>query len=80
MRHGDAAARRKGLPIGSGNVEATCKTLVGQRMKRAGSRWKNATGDHVLHARLSLSDRWNAAMDITLRVTPPRIEVAACSA
>ena len=65
----------------SGNVEATCKTLVGQRMKRSGSRWKNATGDHVLHMRaLSLSDRWDAAMGITLRVTPPRIEVAACSA
>ena len=76
-----AAARRERLPIGSGNVEATCKTLVGQRMKRSGSRWKNATGDHVLHMRaLSLSDRWDAAMGITLRVTPPRIEVAACSA
>jgi len=76
-----AGARRRGLPIGSGNVEATCKTLVRQRMDRAGARWKNRTGDHLLHLRaLSLSDRWDDAMDATLRVTPPSIHVAACSA
>ncbi|MBN4050203.1 hypothetical protein JYT28_00445 [Desulfobulbus sp. AH-315-M07] len=72
-----ASARRRGLPIGSGNVEATCKTLVSQRMKRAGSRWKTETGDHVLHLRaLSLSDRWNEAMNITLRAKPVHIQVA----
>ena len=81
-----ASARRRGLPIGSGNVvEATCKTLVArvhlsQRMKRAGSRWKTETGDHVLHLRaLSLSDRWSDAMNITLRTKSVHIQVAGCS-
>jgi hypothetical protein len=77
-RMGYASARRRGLPIGSGNVEATCKTLVETRMKRAGARWKESTGEHVLQLRaLAQSDRWDQALALTLAPLRKAVQRAA---
>lgn len=78
MRMNYAEVRAAGLPIGSGNTEATCKTLVQVRMKRAGSRWNTNTGRHVLQLRaLATSDRWDHAMNLTLQPLRKSVRVAA---
>jgi hypothetical protein len=46
MRYADLRARH--LPIGSGVVEAACKTLVSQRLKRSGMRWRPEGGQAIL--------------------------------
>ncbi len=42
------------LPIGSGIVEATCKTLVSQRLKRSGMSWGEEGGQAILTFRALL--------------------------
>jgi hypothetical protein len=55
-----AAFRRQGLPIGSGPVEAACKSLVKTRLGRSGMRWSWPGGQRVLQLRTYVkSDRWD---------------------
>ena len=57
-----AAYQRDHLPIGSGVVEAACKTLVTQRLKGSGMAWTIAGGQAILTLRSLLqSDRWAQA-------------------
>jgi len=56
-----ASFRARGLPIGSGVVEAAGKTLVKVRLCRSGMRWSRPGGQHILAARTIIkSNRWDA--------------------
>jgi hypothetical protein len=55
--------RARGWLIGSGHIEAACKTVVGQRLKGSGMRWGETGADAVCHLRaLFKSDptQWDA--------------------
>ena len=55
MRYADTQARH--LPIGSGVVEAACKTLVTERLKRSGMRWGPYGGQAILTLRSLVQSR-----------------------
>ncbi len=56
---------KQGLPIASGVIEATCKTLVTQRMKCSGMRWGMLGGQAILTLRSVIqSDRWQQAWSL----------------
>jgi len=55
-----AEFRSRGLPIGSGPVEAACKSIVKQRLCRSGMRWSIGGGQHILDLRTPIkSGRWD---------------------
>jgi hypothetical protein len=75
---GYPGARRRGLPIGSGATEATCKSLFTVRMKRSGARWKEDTARDIINLRaLALSDRWAPALQLTLAPLRKAVRLAA---
>jgi len=56
---------RQYLPIASGVMEASCKTLVTQRLKRSGMAWAMPGGQAILTLRsLIQSNRWRPAWEL----------------
>lgn len=54
-----AEFRRQGLFVGSGVVEAGCKTIIGLRLKQSGMRWTVAGANAIIALRCcQLSGRW----------------------
>jgi len=51
--------RARGFFVGSGVIEAGCKTVIGQRLKQSGMRWTVAGANAVIALRCRLlSNRW----------------------
>jgi hypothetical protein len=56
--------RQCGLFVGSGVVEASCKTIVGQRLKQAGMHWTVNGADAIIALRCrEASSTWEAICD-----------------
>jgi len=54
-----ASFRSQGLFVGSGVMEAGCKTIVGQRLKPSGMRWTVSGANRIIALRCwQLSGRW----------------------
>ena len=57
-----ATFRQNGWPIGSGPIEAACKTLIKTRLGRSGMRWTRSGGQNILAIRTYVkSNRWDKA-------------------
>lgn len=70
-------ARADGQPVGSGAVEAGCKSLFAVRLKRSGSRWKEPSAQNVVHLRaLALGGRYAEAMRLTLEPGRKAVDAA----
>jgi excinuclease UvrABC ATPase subunit len=57
MRYEDF--RKQGLFVGSGVVEAGCRTVIGQRLKQSGMHWTVMGANNIIALRCCiLSNRW----------------------
>jgi hypothetical protein len=57
MRYGDF--RRRGLFVGSGVLEAGCRTVIGQRLKHSGMHWTVRGANSIIALRCNImSNRW----------------------
>jgi hypothetical protein len=50
--------RSRGLFVGSGVVEASCKTVIGQRLKQSGMHWTLAGADSIIALRCREASTW----------------------
>ena len=63
--------RQCGLFVGSGVVEASCKSVIGQRLKLSGMHWSVSSADAITTLRCQQASRpedriWPAARNQTL--------------
>ena len=59
--------RRQQLFVGSGVIEAGCKTIVGQRLKQSGMRWSRRGANAIIALRCAqLSGRWEEFWEMRL--------------
>ena len=73
-----ATFRKKGLFIGSGVIEAGCKTVIGKRLKQSGMLWSTSGARNVLSLRCALySNRFDSFWN--QRNTSPPSELALAS-
>jgi hypothetical protein len=73
-----ASYQELGFPIGSGVVEAACKTLATQRLKRSGMSWGDGKQPILTIRSLQQSDRWDrgwALVATEFKETPLVVEV-----
>jgi len=63
--------RSRGLFVGSGVVEASCKSVVAHRLKQAGMHWTVAGADAIIALRCKeASSQWEAICDHRHNQTP----------
>ena len=69
------------LPVGSGVVEAACKTLAAERMKRSGMSWRDDGGQAILTLRsLIQSRRWHLGWSLLANCYRKSVDVVAMAA
>ena len=69
MRYAENVAQ--GLPLGTGVMEGTCKSLVSDRLKRSGMSWSRTGGQAILNVRaLVQSGRFERAWDLVNNPAP----------
>lgn len=71
-----AGAQANALPIGSGVVEAACKSLAIERMRRSGMRWRHRGGQAILTFRaLHQSERFDRGWKLLSETYKGTVEI-----